>query len=664
MKLKAFGIVAVSWLALGFLGVAAGPSVGMAQGASMKGAASTPALAASSPAPLVGVEDIAIGPAQSGRATVVNVATTKTPTYHVFRLPNPPRLVVDLDGAYRRSTRTVYPAQSPYLQRVRVGRFSDQDGGIIRVVADLTGHPAYLVEPQADGLQIVLQSRRNAPPVASTRMSAEAPATAPARPSVSSAPAAGEMIAVSDPPPAQPSVRADPPAVVPPSQNDETALQARAAGVLTKDQSGLAGEIQADPQSSTPEYTGQPISLDLKDVDLKDFFRLIHQISGLNIIVDPDVTGTVTMSLEDVPWDQALALVLKQNALGEVLEGNILRIAKLSTLAAEQKQTQKLAAAKLEAAPLVTIFRPVNYAKASTIASLLKSWVGGGALTARGSVLVDDRTNTLIISDIASQIPVIESIVNKLDTKSKQVAIRARIVEVNTTYLRQLQSALEAAWTNHSGSTTTAGETGALAGAAPADVTGTGTAGSLASPNSATGFGAFVLTNIGAHYILSAALSALEEHGEARTISRPSIVTQNNVLGEVMQGAQIPIQTTINNTISVQYVNAALDLRVTPQVTEDGHIFLNINVTNNSIGPIVSSAGPSIATERATTQVLVPNGGTVVFGGVTKTQRTKNASYVPLLGSIPIIGHLFKNSTVQSTDVELLFFITPTVLTS
>jgi type IV pilus assembly protein PilQ len=177
-----------------------------------------------------------------------------------------------------------------------------------------------------------------------------------------------------------------------------------------------------------------------------------------------------------------------------------------------------------------------------------------------------------------------------------------------------------------------------------------------------SGFGVFAISNAGARYIINAAIAAEETRGQAKTISRPTIVTQNNVPGTVTQGTQIPIQTTINNTISIQYVNASLTLRVTPQVTEDGNVFLDINVTNARPGTVLTTAGPSIDTQQATTQVLVPDGGTVVFGGVTVTGRTKSATYVPVLGSIPLLGHLFKTSGVSDEDRELLFFVSPKVL--
>jgi type IV pilus assembly protein PilQ len=432
-----------------------------------------------------------------------------------------------------------------------------------------------------------------------------------------------------------------------------------AAATVSAAQSGTpAGAVQ--PAEEKPAYTGEPISLNLKDVDLKDFFRLIHEISGLNIIVDPNVAGSVTTVLDNVPWDQALDLVLRDNGLGKNLEGSVLRIARLDTLTAEQESTNKLVAARIDAAQMTTIFRPLNYAIAMKIATLLKTWSGGGALTKRGIVLVDDRTNTLIISDIQSQIPVIEGIIARLDTKTKQVAIEARIVLATSSFQRTLGAALAGAFANQSGSTIGAGQTGSTASVSP--VTSPLPPTFTVPTNASTGFGVVSITNWSSRYLINATIAASELRNEAKTISRPSIITQNNVQGTVEQGVQLPIQTSINNTIAVQYVDATLKLTVTPQITDDGHIFLDIAVNNASPGSITNSAGTSINTQQATTHVLVPDGGTVVFGGVTATQRSNSSTGIPVLEDIPILGHLFKTSTVEDNDQELLFFVSPKIL--
>jgi type IV pilus assembly protein PilQ len=630
------------------------------------------------------IEQISVKDDVDGQ-TVVNVATTGHADYRAFRLENPPRLVLDFQGAHRVPSERTYRSQSGVLTDVRVGKFRSQDPAVVRVVADLIGDPAYEVQPVADGVRVVLRSRTsksqpvpvsaspsietaklsNPGPSVSASRTAAADVAAEAAPATSKSekpvPAAasldnalpGNTLAVSASP--KPGVAPEPSEAL----RARKAAQIMAASTPEVSEAAAQNPAGSDSSSAAPQYTGEPISLNLKDVDLKDFFRLIHEISGLNIIIDPNVTGTVTLVLDNVPWDQALDIVLKDNQLGKTLEGNVLRIAKLSTLTAEEANAAKLAQAREEAQPLVTKFVPVNYAKASQIASMLKSWVGGGALSKRGNILVDDRTNTLIVSDIASQIPIILPIIAKLDTKTKQVAIEARIERVTRDFQRTLSNALSIGYQNKSGTSTMAGLSGnsstasnSLATPLPINV----------SSTSGGGFGVYAISNIGARYIINDVLAAAESNDKAKTISKPTIVTQNNVAGKVLQGTQIPIQTTINNTISITYVQASLQLTVTPQVTSDGNIFLVIDVQNSTPGAALTTAGPSINTQQATTQVLVPDGGTVIFGGVTVNQVTSSANYVPLLGKIPVLGNLFKSSVKTQNDQELLFFVSPKIL--
>ena len=575
-----------------------------------------------------------------------------------------------------------------------MGRFSPEHGGVIRVVADLQGDPSYHVGRQPEGFRIELAPKDSGTP-GETPQSVDAEKRVEKRPA-STLPVAHPKVvdASAKPPadqavekaegqnqeapaiahvPAEPSVAETVPAAKEPSEPvvkekphkaqelPDALLAAKAAKVVTTAKEVALSRVVVPVTHSAelqngPRFTGKRISLNLKDVDLKDFFRLIHEVSGLNVIVDPDVSGTVTIVLDDVPWDQALALVLKNNGLGDQLDGNVLRIAKLSTLAREQEEEKKLSLAKEESEPLVTVYRRLNYAKAASLAALLKTWVGGGALSSRGSVLVDQRSNTLIISDIPSHISKIESVINKLDNKAQQVSIQARIIRATSDFARNLSTALSFAQRNGSGSIVTGGATGNTVSAEPLTPPSVTT-----SP--ATGFGVFVLSNLGRNYAINAAIAAAETHDQAKTISQPSIVTQNNVEGTVIQGTQIPIQTTINNTISVQYVQASLQLKVTPQVTQDGNVFLTIDVENSTPGPALTLAGPTINTQSATTQVLVPNGGTVVFGGVTVHTKSNSSTGIPLLEDIPVLGHLFKSTTSQSNDQELLFFVTPKILT-
>ncbi len=498
-------------------------------------------------------------------------------------------------------------------------------------------------------------------------------------------------------------LRADASAV--PAGTPEVRKAEEAAKTLASKISPDAGGVLPVGTASAPhawepapsDYSGEKISVNLKDVDLKDFFRLIHEVSGLNIVVDPDVAGSVTLVLDDVPWDQALEIVLKNNGLGKTLEGNVLRIAKVSTLTAEQEGTAKLAEARSQATPLVTVFRSLKYAHAEDrqlgsnsgisqqgpqtvpipgIATLLQKLPG--VLSKRGSVMADVRDNAVIVTDAASQIPIIDGVIAKLDNKTKQISIQARIVQASSNFTKTLSSALSGALTNPSGSTKgggASGSPGVNAGSPtpsgsgsssvwiPNNIRGIAGTASAITPGIASGFGVLAITNASKNYFINAAIGAAEQRQQAKTISAPSLVTQDNMPGEVIQGAQIPIQTTINNTISVQYINASLQLDVTPQVTGDGSVFLTIKVVNATPGAVIGTSGnPQINTQQVTTQVLVPDGGTVVFGGVKVTSRKRSNNQVPGIGNVPILGDLFKAKDDEDQDQELLFFVTPQVV--
>jgi type IV pilus assembly protein PilQ len=619
----------------------------------------------------VEVRGVTIQEGEQGK-TIVNIATSAEASYRVFELTNPSRLVVDFEGTHHSAGVRTYRADSPLLSDVRVAQFHAKDPAVVRVVADLAGNVQYEVQKSDSGVRIELKARDadpaavqetpNATDVAQNQDAAQTP-TANADATL---PAAEALPVETTLPASAPAAAAPKPEVAavesPSAPASVDAARVMAGSTPAAPDAQDQGEAMGAPaMEEGPKYTGEPISLNLKNVDLKDFFRLVHEISGLNIIVDPNVSGNVTMVLDSVPWDQALDIVLKNNQLGKTLEGNVLRIARLQTLTAEQANAIKLVEAREEAQPLVTKFVPVNYAKAASIATMLKSWVGGGALSKRGNILVDDRTNTLIVSDIASQIPVILPIITKLDTKTKQVAIEARIERVTRDFSRTLANALSVGHVNASGRTVQSGLSGSNSNQSASTSLESAPVTTVTS-TTAAGFGVYAISNIGARYIINDVLAAAENTSDAKTISKPTIVTQNNIPGSVLQGVQIPIQTTINNTISIQYVQASLQLEVTPQVTSDGNIFLVINVQNSSPGAVLTNAGPSINTQKATTQVLVPDGGTVVFGGVTINQTTNAASYVPLLGKIPLLGNLFKSSNKTTNDQELLFFVSPKVL--
>lgn len=441
-----------------------------------------------------------------------------------------------------------------------------------------------------------------------------------------------------------------------------------------------ASVISQDAQTpGGTKYTGAPISVNLKNVDLQDFFRLIHEISGLNVVVDPSVKGTLTLVLDNVPWDQALDIVLKNNDLDKELDGNVLRIASKATVKREADEAKDLAKSQVEAADLVTTTRVLSYAKASEISDTVKKF-----LSPRGDVLADPRTNTLIISDIPTVIPVVDNLIRELDKRSQQVEIEARVVAANRTFARELGSQFA-----FSGSATGGrnlfGGVGAvgtspitrfvpplpvppvISGTTPpaGGTTSTGvsmplvTSLATAVPTSGVSY-AFSSANFALDYIISAA----ESKGVGKLLSKPTEITQNNEQVTIKQGTKIPIQTVINNTISVQFVDAVLELQVTPQITKEGTIFMTIHVENTQIDPAIPRIQgiPALDTQSEDTKVLVDDGQTIRIGGIIVSNQQTTINEVPFVGSIPIVGQLFRHTTISTNSQELLFFITPRIL--
>ena len=414
---------------------------------------------------------------------------------------------------------------------------------------------------------------------------------------------------------------------------------------------------------STPKYTGEPISVNLKDVDLKDFFRLIHEISGLNIVLDPNVKGTLTLVLDDVPWDQALDIVLKNNALDRELQGNVLRIAATDKLRREAVDRRAQSEAVALAVDRQTITRFLSYAKAKEIVPTIKRF-----LTARGDVISDERTNALIISDIPSVLPSLDRLISQLDRKSPEVEIEVRVVSASRSFTRDIGVQLGFNWGN---GVSTIGGSNSLTSSTTTSSTGTTTT-TNTNPGSIPLFSNFPATNpttalsfsnITKSYGIDAILTAAENHGLAKVLSRPRVVTQSNVKAEVKQGVKIPVYTqgTGNANASVSYIDAVLRLSVTPQITSDNTIFLTVDVENTQPGITINS-NYVLSTQQATSQVLVTDGGTVVIGGVIQTTNTVSTSQTPVLGNIPWLGNLFKERFVKTDTEELIFFITPKII--
>jgi type IV pilus secretin PilQ/predicted competence protein len=419
----------------------------------------------------------------------------------------------------------------------------------------------------------------------------------------------------------------------------------------------LAAEQKTHPQATSgPKYTGEPISVNLKDVDLKDFFRLIHEISGLNVVLDPDVKGNLTIVLDDVPWDQALDIVLKNNTLSRQLDGNVLRIATVDTLRKEAEARRAAQEAEALAVDKVNVTRFLSYAHSRDVATTIKKF-----LSQRGDVVADERTNAVIISDIPAVIPAVDRLIAQLDRKTQEVEIEARVVAATRSFARDIGTQLGVGWGNNASSVR-----GGQGGTVPATVAGTTTNVPLFSNLAATGAtSGLAIANISHNVQLDAILTMAESRGLLKILSRPRVVTQNNIMAVVKQGVRIPVvtQSQLNGPATTTYIDAFLRLTVTPQITVENTIFLNVDVENTTpdFGHQVGG-NPTLITQQATTQVLVTDGGTVVIGGVIQTNNSVAVSQVPLLGSIPWLGELFRRQAVSSSNQELIFFITPRVV--
>jgi len=406
---------------------------------------------------------------------------------------------------------------------------------------------------------------------------------------------------------------------------------------------------------------------------------LIHEISGLNVVLDPAVKGSLTIVLDEVPWDQALDIVLQNNGLDKQLKGNVLRIATRDTLKKEAESVRDLEKAQNDATAPVTVTRVLSYAKATTMTATLKKF-----LSSKGDILADDRSNQLIIRDIPSTIPIVDNLIHQLDRKSQQVEIEARVVAASRSFARDIGTELGFAGTTTGGRSLFSGDP-RVGGSGVTTSTGIPappvTIGAGGTPGNGVSTGLPLNTNFAAgapptsgfgfshrspNFAIDFFISAAESKGVGKLLSKPRVVTQNNEKATVKQGTKIPIQTTINNTVSVQYIDAVLKLEVTPLITAEGTVFMDVLVENTQIDNGIARVQgiPALDTQSAETKVLVADGGTVVIGGIIVTQQQVTITQTPVVGSLPLIGNLFKRTQTTVTSQELLFFLTPRIIPS
>jgi len=436
------------------------------------------------------------------------------------------------------------------------------------------------------------------------------------------------------------------------------------------------------------EYKGERLTLNFQDIETRAVLQLLAETSGQNIVVSDTVQGNVTLRLQNVPWDQALDIVMRTKGLDKRQEGNVIYVAPSQELQAREKQFLESQKSLTELSPVRTEYLQVNYAKASDLAALIKSQGKTSLLSDRGSVSIDDRTNTLLLQDTADRLADIRRLVATLDIPVKQVLIEARIVIVNDDFSRELGVRFGGAFVGNYGSNDGLMWMGSE-GLNSAD----GDRGPIISPNGPGGVGLdgnqvatapvpdrylvnlpvsnpagrLALTLLDSDYVVDLEISAAQTEGRGEIVSAPRVITANGKEASIEQGVEVPYQESASSgATTTQFKKAVLSLKVTPQITPDDRIILDLTVNKDSVGQVVPSATggfvPSIDTREITTQVLVNDGQTVVLGGILETERRDITNKVPYLGDIPGLGYLFRSKQKVDNKDELLIFVTPKIL--
>jgi type IV pilus assembly protein PilQ len=440
----------------------------------------------------------------------------------------------------------------------------------------------------------------------------------------------------------------------------------------------------ANVEADRPVYTGERLTLNFQDIETRAVLQLLADASGQNIVVSDSVSGNVTLRLQNVPWDQALDIVLRTKGLDKRRQDNVIIVAPQAELATREKA--ELAAKKdvQELAPLRSEYLQVNYAKATDMAALLKGQTNS-LLSARGSVAVDERTNTLLLQDTPERLADVRRLVATLDIPVRQVLIEARIVIVNNDFERSLGAVFGVTnvQKNGTGIVTTTGNvagTDQIIGSALTNRQNTGNPFPVSTPTGATAAnrynvnlpvsnpaGTFAVGILGNNFLVDLELSAAQAETRADIISSPRVITANQKEATIEQGVEIPYQQSASSgATTIQFKKAVLLLKVTPQITPDNRIILDLDVKDDSVGQVVVASGgvnvPSINTREIATQVLVNDGQTVVLGGILSTTQREDDNKVPFLGDIPVLGHLFKTTDHKDFKDELMIFITPKIV--
>lgn len=457
--------------------------------------------------------------------------------------------------------------------------------------------------------------------------------------------------------------------VIEPQSADFDYLAYQTDKVLSINISDLPTDSKEQKEKQFP-FTGEKLSLNFQNIEVRTVLQLIADFTGLNLVASDSVGGSITLRLQNVPWDQALDLVLKTKGLGQRQMGSVLLIAPAEEIAAREKVELEAVRQVEELAPLVTEYMQLKYAKAADLAELLTS--EQGLLSERGTAVVDSRTNTLLMKDSAKNLEKVREALTMLDVPVRQVLIEARIVVANTTVGEELGVQWGGAgfknngdnWTTFGGSKTTLTEGNqilfdrAASGSSTqtidlenSDVVDFGVTDASAST--------FAIGYQTADFLLDLELSAIETEGRAEIVSQPRVITADGQTASIESGTEIPyLQASSSGASNVAFKSAVLRLEVTPQITPDDRIIMDLVINQDSVGEL-TTAGPAIDTNAVETQVLVENGETIVLGGIFRSEEITQVSKTPFFGDLPLIGALFRRTSQQEEKSELLVFITP-----
>jgi len=562
------------------------------------------------------IQDLSIGE-ERGQTTLRLKFPTSVTQYRHFTLTMPSRVVLDIYG----ETKRVAQAETFSVSTHWVGtlRLSSSEG-YLRLVMDITAAsvPAYVVEPENGGLKIVI---------------------GPVNP--------------------QSMAKKDVQLIRAGKRGDVQAAEAKPGGAASEAQApaaqtGLTGE---------KKYTGQRISLDFKDADIKNVFRLLAEVSGDNIVVTGDVARKVTVRLVDVPWDQALDLLIDTNGLGKERVGNVVRISTATQLKTESDQRAAAKKAKENEESVQTAYFSINYAKAKDLVDKIKPVLSKHP---EANLVSDDRSNTIVVRDIKRGVDEANALISRLDTRTAQVLIESNLIETTPTFARAL--GMQFNFDAPTGNSTVAERSVQIRTSFPAGI-----------PFSGSPFFSVLQDRMGSFRNISASLSAAESEGNVRIISRPSVVTLNNVPSTIQSlrilRITLPTSTNIASgtgaaagaAVATERVNTGITLTVTPQVSSDGFILMNINVKSSSIAATSGGTSSSVIpfdelSREAISNVLVRDGETIVIGGIMKDTSSTSENGIPFLKDIPVLGWLFKNIRWQKDFEELMVFITPRII--